>query len=123
MDLAPEGSRYMQKTVSWLELARIPRSVRDWLEVFGVIEPQFLNLLQCVFACGRKIRKPDGCVPSVISWVGGWKQNFPVSLFVALLAADSLQPASPGVVFGRRKHMRSSRDWLSIYFKDVLPWA
>ena len=44
MDLAPEGSRYMQKTVSWLELARIPRSGRGWFEVFGVIEPQFLNL-------------------------------------------------------------------------------
>ena len=36
----------------------------------------------------------DGCVPSVISWVGGWLQNFPVSLFVALLAADGLQPTS-----------------------------
>ena len=35
----------MQKTVSWLELARITRSGRGWLEVFGVIEPQFLNLL------------------------------------------------------------------------------
>ena len=34
----------MQNTVSWIELARITRSVRDWLEVFGVIEPQFLNL-------------------------------------------------------------------------------
>ena len=34
----------MQKTVSWLELARITRSGRGWLEVFGVIEPQFLNL-------------------------------------------------------------------------------
>ena len=26
-------------------------------------------------------------------------------------------------VFGRRTNMRSSRDWLSIYFKDVLPWS
>ena len=34
----------MQKMVSWLDLARITRSGRGWLEVFGVIEPQFLNL-------------------------------------------------------------------------------
>ena len=60
----------MQKTVSWLELARIPRSGRGWLEVFGVIEPQFLNLLLSDFL--RTQDPKTGWTRFFCYQLGGW---------------------------------------------------
>ena len=113
----------MQKTVSWLELARIPRSGRGWLEVFGVIEPQFLNLLLSDFL--RTQDPKTGWTRFFCYQLGGWvdaKIFLSPSLSLCLRRWSLARFVWRGV-FGRRTNMRSSRDWLSIYFKDVLPWA
>ena len=70
----------MQKTVSWLELARIPRSGRGWLEGFGVIEPQFLNL-------------PDEVISLIHLTIKGYKEvNLSLSRFFLHLCVEGSVP-------------------------------